>query len=198
MSGRFDFSAFPVLHTRRLRLRQLVEADAAAVMTFRGDYEVTRYNIGAAYTDIEQAHGMIVGVQADYDAHYTLRWGLALPETDQIIGQIGYNHWDRHDERASIGFDLARAYWRRGLMSEALHAVIQFGFSDMGLNRIEADASALNVASQALLLKVGFVLEGRQREQYVEDGAYHDLLLFGLLKREYQPPTKGWSDALEP
>lgn len=181
----FDFAVFPMLKTQRLRLRQIIMSDVAGVFAIRSDYAVTRYNSGAAYTKRQQARKLIDQMQQSYAAQRSIRWGITMPPANTVIGMIGYNYWDRDDHRGSVGFDLARAYWRRGIMSEALQAVICFGFNEMGLNRIEGDASVYNVASIALMEKLGLVREGLQREQYYEDGAYHDLVLLALIKREW-------------
>ncbi|MBE0691216.1 MAG: GNAT family N-acetyltransferase [Anaerolineae bacterium] len=184
----FDFSYFPVLETPRLRLREMLPSDAEGMMSFRGEYEVTKYNSGAPYQDIAQARVAIEGITEDFVAGRTLRWGITLKEEDAIIGQIGYNYWARRDHRAAVGFDLKRVLWGRGFMPEALHAIIRFGFKRMQLNRIDADANVSNVASQRVLAKVGFVREGLQRQQYYEDGVFHDLAIFGLLRQDYAPP----------
>jgi [ribosomal protein S5]-alanine N-acetyltransferase len=195
MSKTFDFSYFPVLETPRLVLRELSLEDTAAVFRIRGDYDVTKYNIGPAYARAEQAASMIESVHYGFREGTELRWGivpkagepLVDPEhAGEVIGVCGYNYWDRRDHRGSIGYDLARAYWGRGYMPEALTAIIHFGFDQMGLNRIEADASIYNTASTRVLEKLGFIREGIQREQYFEDGGYHDLCLFGLIKRDWE------------
>lgn len=182
----FNFQEFPVIETERLRLREIVQADAEAVFAIRGDYEVTKYNIGQAYTSVERARKLIDSMTGAYKDDNELRWGITLKDNDFVIGMCGYNYWDRTDNRGSIGFDLARAYWRKGIMREALTGIINFGFRNMALNRIEADASIYNDASVMLLRKLGFQQEGHQREQYYEDGTYHDLLLFALLKSEWK------------
>lgn len=181
----FDFLQFPIIETDHLRLREIVEGDAEAIFAIRGDYEVTKYNTGAAYTDIAQAHKLIQDMANSYELHEEIRWGITLKPENTVIGMVGFNYWNRTDHRASIGFDLNRAYWRKGIMREAVTAMIDFGFVQMTLNRIEADASIDNVASIGLLKSLAFQQEGVQREQYYEDGAYHDLILFALLKREW-------------
>ena len=181
----FNFDEFPVLETRRLHLREILTQDAEAIFAIRSDYEVTRLNTGAAYTDMYQAHDLIDGMRRCYRERTELRWGVTLKPDDTVIGMIGYNYWNRQDRRASVGFDLLRAQWRKGIMSEALQVVLRFGFEHMNLNRIEADCSADNVASAGLLKKVGFQQEGVQRQQYHEGGVFYDLMLFGLLRREW-------------
>ncbi len=182
----FDFKAFPVLETPRLRLRQITRADAEAVFRIRSDFEVTRYNTGAPYRQLDQAIQLIENITAAYGDHSEIRWGITLKdEADELIGMIGYNYWIRADCRASVGYDLARAYWGHGLMPEALRAVVEFGFERMLLNRIEADAEGRNPASRRVLEKVGFRCEGIQREHFYADNGFHDLWLFGLLRREW-------------
>ena len=187
----FDFSVFPTLTSPRLVLREIISTDAPGIFAIRGDFEVTRLNIGAAYPDLARAEELIAGMTGKYHEQKELRWGITLkPEAGgegTVIGMCGFNYWNRTDRRGSIGFDLARAYWRRGIMREALEAILDFGFSRMDLNRIEADASTENTASIALLERLGFQREGTQRDQYFEEGAFHDLALFALLRREWSP-----------
>jgi len=190
----FEFKDFPTLQTERLILREIVPGDADAVFRIRGDFEVTRYNVGAAYTRIEQAQGLIDGIHHDYVREQEIRWGITRKEDGSdapVIGMCGYNYWHRVDRRGSIGFDLARDYWRQGLMQETVETVLRFGFTEMDLNRIEAEASSDNEASIHLLEKLGFQREGLQREHYFEEGAFHDLALYSLLRREWETTKEG-------
>jgi ribosomal-protein-alanine N-acetyltransferase len=187
MNQLFDFSEFPTLETERLILREITAHDAEAVFQLRSDYEVTKHNGGAPYDSIDQAIKLIDGITRAYAEKREIRWAITLRGQDALIGMCGYNYWDRRDSRASIGYDLVRRYWGRGIMPEALHAMIHFGFERLALNRIEADTSTYNAASVRVLEKLGFQREGVQREQYYQDGRFHDLVLFGLLKRDYEP-----------
>jgi ribosomal-protein-alanine N-acetyltransferase len=181
----FDFKDFPILENGRLLLREIAIEDAEAIFAIRGDYEVTKFNIGAPYEDIARAQKLVASMKEQYLAQEEIRWGITLKPNDEVIGMVGFNYWNRKDNRASVGFDLNRSYWRRGIMGEALRLILVFGFDEMGLNRIEADASIHNNASINLMKSMGFVQEGLQREQYYEDGAYHDLVLLSLLRRDW-------------
>ncbi len=185
MTELFDFGTFPILSTARLCLRELVQSDAAAVFAIRSDFEVTRFNTGLAYDRLEQARDLIQAIRTGYTDGAELRWGITLKGESTVIGMCGFNYWVRHDRRASIGYDLARAYWGQGLMTEAVQAIVDFGFTKMNLNRIEADADGRNPASARVLEKVGFRNEGIQYEQFYENGGFYNLHLFGLLVREY-------------
>ncbi len=187
----FNFTTFPILTTERLILRELIPADAEAVFRIRGDYEVTRYNSGAAYERIDQAADLIAAIAQGYQNEMELRWGITFSGDDTVIGMCGFNYWMRRDYRASVGYDLARAYWGQGVMTEAMRAVIGFGFERMKLNRIEADADGRNTASHRVLEKIGFRVEGVQRQQFFEAGDFHDLVLFSLLRQEFENITAG-------
>lgn len=189
MTELFDYSHFPVLKTQRLLLRELTPQDAEAVFHIRGNYEVTRYNIGPAYQHLQQASELIDGISNGFRDYIDLRWGITHRENPQwVIGMCGYNYWSRNDHRASIGYDLARDHWGQGIMSEALRAVLQFGFTQMDLNRVEADTDTRNHASQRVLEKLGFKSEGVLREQFYDGDGFYDLALFSLLRREYPSP----------
>jgi ribosomal-protein-alanine N-acetyltransferase len=185
-SSLFDFVTFPRIETPRLILRELVAQDAEAIFHIRGDYEVTKYNTGPAYKRIEQAADLIAAIAHAYQEKAELRWGITLKGDDTVIGMCGFNYWIRQDARSSVGYDLARAYWGQGIMTEAIRAIVAFGFEHMGLNRIEADADARNPTSGRVLEKVGFRREGIQREQFYENGSFNDLMLFALLRRDYE------------
>ena len=187
----FNFGEFPILETPRLLLRELVLNDTQAIFDIRGDYEVTRYNTGAAYDRIEQARDLIQAIRTGYADGAELRWGITLKPNPTVIGMCGFNYWVRHDRRASIGYDLSRQYWGQGLMTEAVRAMVNFGFTRMNLNRIEADADGRNLASARVLHKAGFHDEGVQYEQFYDHGGFYDLHLFALLRREYYANGSG-------
>jgi [ribosomal protein S5]-alanine N-acetyltransferase len=88
---------------------------------------------------------------------------------------------------AILGYDLAREYWRRGLMSEAVAAVLRLGFEQMGLHRVEATVMAGNTASAALLGRAGFRREGVMRERALKQGEFRDVWMFGLIRTDWGP-----------
>ena len=133
------FAAFPTLKTPRLVLRQIRPEDADAVYRLFADDEVTRYYDLDTFTDPAQARDLIERFQRRFDSQIGLRWGLALANAPaDLIGTCGYNIWIRPARRGLLGYDLAPEHWGRGLMREALAAILAFGFSTMQLNRVEA------------------------------------------------------------
>ncbi len=183
----FDFETFPTLTTPRLILREFSAADAPALFRIRGDVRVTRMNSGQPMKAIDEAHDLIAKTLKAFEDKRRLDWAIVLkdaPDTG-VIGRVGYNYWLRQDRRASIGYDLAFRYWGNGIMTEAVRAIVAFGFERMDLNRVEADADADNIGSIRVLEKVGFKREGLQEDQYFEWGEFHNLVLFALLRRDY-------------
>jgi ribosomal-protein-alanine N-acetyltransferase len=174
----FDFGAFPTLYTPRLILREIKPSDGDAILRIRGDIRVTRMNTGQPLETLDEALDLIGQMEQAYIDKKRLDWG-------GLIGRCGYNYWLRRDRRASIGYDMAYAYWGNGYMTEAVRAMVTFGFEEMGLNRVEADTDVENHGSQRVLEKVGFKREGLQHEQYWEWDEFHDLALFALLKKDF-------------
>jgi ribosomal-protein-alanine N-acetyltransferase len=187
MSTIFDFSSFPTLETPNLTLRELVPADAKAILRVRGDIRVTRMNSGQPMETLDEAREWISKARKAFADHRRVEWGITLNADPKagVVGRINYNYWLRQDRRASIGYDLGFSYWGRGIMTETVRAVVAFGFEQMNLNRIEADADAENYGSIRVLEKVGFRREGVQQEQYFEWDRFHDLALFALLRKDY-------------
>lgn len=187
MNTNFDFSIFPVLRTERLILREMVASDARAILRIRGDIRVTRLNSGQPMDSLNEARELIAKAKQAFLDHRRIDWGITLQNDPNsvVIGRCGFNYWLRQDRRASIGYDLGHAYWGQGIMTEAVRAMAAFGFEQMNLNRIEADADAENHGSIRVLEKVGFRREGMQQEQYFEWGRFHDLALFALLQRDF-------------
>lgn len=179
------WSEFPVLETERLILRQPRLSDAPDVFVFSSDPVVQKYNAEPT-TDIAEADELIRAYNAEYESTDGVIWGITLQGVDAVIGMIGFHYWSIHN-RAMLGYDLARAYWGRGIGSEAARRVIRFGFKNMGLNRIEAPTIEDNHESVRMLEKLGFTCEGIRREYTLEDdGKYHNSAMYALLLSEYQ------------
>ncbi|MBN1563463.1 MAG: GNAT family N-acetyltransferase [Anaerolineae bacterium] len=190
----FDFHHFPILETDRLRLRQMTRADLPALHAIFGDAETCRYFLdqnAEPYATIEQTEAQVYDwATRQFELQHGLRWGLTLksnPAGDALlIGTAGYNYWNRAHRRGEIGYDLNRAYWQRGLMTEAIHGILRWGFAALNLHRIEADVTGGNVGSVRVLEKCGFKQDGCLRQRWYLNGQFYDHLLFGLLRADYE------------
>jgi ribosomal-protein-alanine N-acetyltransferase len=178
------FSEFPVLKTSRLILRELALADATDIFVFRRDPIVQRYN-AKPMVDISEARELVERNRAVYLRQDGILWAVTLKGQDIVIGLVGFSQWS-YSNRAMLGYDLAKAYWGKGIGSEAAREIICFGFERMQLNRIEAETIEDNHESRRMLEKLGFLCEGIRRAYSLEDdGEYQGSAMYGLLRSEY-------------
>ena len=179
------YAEFPHLETKNLVLRDLRPEDVQAVFCIFSDDEVTRYYDLDTFQSMGQARDLIERFNSRFLNQVGIRWGIARKDAPgTIIGTCGYNIWVQPNCRAVIGYDLARAHWRQGVMTEALGAVLRFGFENMSLNRVEAAIFPANTSSHRLLKKLGFQQEGALREYEFLKGEFVDLVMYSLLRKE--------------
>jgi [ribosomal protein S5]-alanine N-acetyltransferase len=179
------FNDPPVLRTERLVLRQITEADGEGLFAIFADDEVTEHYAWETFTDVGQGHALAARTAEQFERREAIRWGLVHPASHRIIGTCGYTRWNQEDHFAMLGYDLARPYWRRGLMSEAVAAVVQFGFEQMALHRVEATVLTGNIASAVLLRRAGFQLEGVLRGRALQRETFRDMWMFGITRDDW-------------
>jgi [ribosomal protein S5]-alanine N-acetyltransferase len=177
---------FPRLETERLCLRQLFLSDAKDVFEVFSDDEVTKYYDLATFTSIERAERFINRITEKFTTDEGIRWAIALKSTNRLIGTCGYNAVYSSSRRAIVGYELKREHWGQGYMLEALHAMIEYGFVELQLNRLEAFVIPGNERSFQVLSKLGFVEEGLLREYGFWKDQFWDMQCCSLLKREWQ------------
>ena len=181
----FDPSTFPVLTTERLTLREPLLADAADYYIVGRDPEVQRYN-APIMQNVGEAEALIEEVRAEYSKQEGISWAVTLNNSDTVLGLFGFYHWSHNHRRAEVGYALTRAWWGQGIGTEAVRAMIRFGFEEMNLHRVYAGTIADNHESVRMLEKIGFLLEGTKRESsWEDDGTIHDSAMYGLLRREF-------------
>jgi ribosomal-protein-alanine N-acetyltransferase len=118
---------------------------------------------------------------------------LVQAETGLLIGNCTLFGINTTCRRAELGYGLAQSAWGQAYMHEALRALLDYGFSEMQLNRVEADIDPRNLASARSLERLGFTREGFLRERWIVGGEVSDTALYGLLQREWitaQPPLE--------
>ncbi|HEX3270797.1 MAG TPA: GNAT family protein [Ktedonobacterales bacterium] len=180
MGLHLDLHTFPTLETDRLLLRQLAAADAQDCFLFLSDEENIRYYDPAPMTQLEQAEESIERHRRRFAQHEALRWGITLKGENRVIGNGGYA-WDADNHLAVLSYILAKHYWNKGIMTEALTAMIQFGFDHLRLHRIEAQVASPNLASARLLEKLGFQEEGHLRDRQYVDNRFVDERMYALI-----------------
>ncbi|MFX1367209.1 MAG: GNAT family N-acetyltransferase [Promethearchaeota archaeon] len=179
---------FPVLETERLVLRQLVEDDSENWFQNLSDDEVAALIGMAPLERVEESHDIIKSFGDRFERGAGMAWAIILKEDEGFIGTCSYEKIDRHNLSGEIGYDLLKEYWGHGFMTEALRAVIDYGFEFLRLNRIEAHTAAINSASRSLLRRLGFFEEGIFRESSFFRGEFRDDCQYSLLRREWHTP----------
>lgn len=173
---------FPALFTERLVLRALDEADERAVFDMHASPEAMRWWSTRPWTDPAQARAYVARARAAFAERQSLRWAIALRDGTAVVGTATLFSIDAQCRRAEIGYMLSQAQWGRGYMTEALTAVLDWGFDVFGLHRVEADVDPRNEPSLRLLERLGFVREGLLRERWIVNGEVCDTAFLGLLR----------------
>ena len=117
-------------------------------------------------------------------------WAIVEKASGRVIGTIRMGEYRAQHGRASVGYALARPYWNRGLTTEALRAVLRFGFDVVGLNRIFAVCYPEDPASARVMENVGMTYEGTLRDAAFEKGRYRSLKVYAILRQEYDAPGR--------
>lgn len=179
------FSQFPELDTPRLHLRQITREDTADVFAFKSNPEVTLHYGQEAHRSADQTAEWIGRLISGYIERESLFWAITAKEEDRVIGGVTFWNFDQEIRCVELGYELHPAAWGKGLAAEACRAAINFGFTQMLVNRIEACPLAANIASSQLLQKLGFTLEGTLRQRVYFRGASIDQLYYGMLREDW-------------
>jgi RimJ/RimL family protein N-acetyltransferase len=168
--------------TKRLILRPPTLKDAADIVENVNNLKVSRYLALVPYPySMKDARFFIKLSQKD--PH---NFGIALKQTGKVIGMIGLSNLNEFVKRAEVGYWLGKKYWRQGIVTEALQAIVKYSFRKLKLVRLQAGTAVENKASAKLLKKVGFKKEGLRRKamRAKSTGKWHDTYAFGLLRSD--------------
>jgi len=178
----------PVIQTNRLYLDAISDQDIEALYDLFSQKQVVKYYDLPAFTSIDQAHKLRHLDKQRIETGTGIRWAIRLQRGGKLIGTCGFNSWNERCHSAVVGYDLHPNYWRKGISSEAVSAIIEVAFSGQlpcgHIHRIQADTIPGNQASERLLTKLGFVEEGLRHDAGYWKEQYHDLKCFGLLNKK--------------
>jgi ribosomal-protein-alanine N-acetyltransferase len=172
-----------IIKTERLLLRKILPDDAEMVYLWMSDPDVCKYERWSPHQNIGYTRGYIVEVFDGYKSELTYQWGIQLG--DELIGSVSIVNTNDYDQKAVLGYCLAKKYWSKGYATEAVSAVIHYMLFEVGLNRIEATHSVNNIASGRVLQKIGMVLEGFAKEYYFCNDGLQDSNLYAITRKDY-------------
>lgn len=176
------FTPFPILATERLKLRALELSDLDDLYEYASDPEIDRYVPWEHYQNIDEARVNLNEFLEEYEKDGLGAWGIEHRTDQKLIGIINTSIPHRINRRVEVGYTIARPYWGQGFATEALRAVIQFGFEKMELARMEAVVLPENVASARVLEKAGMQFEGILHSYQVWRGQPRDLRMYAITR----------------
>ena len=177
-----NFSPFPELKTERLLLRRLTNNDAEEMFVLRSNEDVLRYLGREPTQSVKEAEEFINKINKSADENENILWGITLlSDTSKIIGTICLWNFKEENYRSEIGYILHPGHWGKGIMKEAINAVVDYGFNNLKLHSIEALLSPENVASSSVLEKTGFVKEGHLKDNFYFKGKFSDTAIYSRL-----------------
>jgi RimJ/RimL family protein N-acetyltransferase len=165
-------------------------ADAAALYNYLRDPAVTELTSYPVVT-VPLVEAMIERSLSRWAAGEFSKWGVALQHDDQLVGTCGFNEWSQVHRWAELAFDLAQAHWGKGLMRQAVAAVLQWTYRQDEVNRVHAFVRVDNRRSVRLLERSGFVREGCLRSYRVCRGQSYDFYIYGWLRSDWAVAQPG-------
>ena len=163
--------------TKRLMLRPFSVQDAKRVQELAGAPEVaaTTLNIPHPYKD---------GMAENWINQLDFILAITQIDTRKLIGCINLS-LNLHHHKAELGYWIGKFYWNQGYCTEAAQRMIKFGFKELKLNKITSRHISSNPASGKVMKKIGMIEEGFLKQELFKNNTFHDLIVFGLLKENY-------------
>lgn len=176
--------SFPCLETNRLWLREATPEDVESVYAVFADPKVTLFHDLDTFTHLDEAIRVIERRARGFESGHGIRWGIARKQDNYLIGSCGFT-WNKDLNAAEVGYELKSQFWQQGIMSEALGAIVQYGFEVKGLEFIIAEIMLENIASRKLLEKLGFQSQRVLKQHGFWKGKDRDLERFMLTKNNF-------------
>lgn len=174
------------INTDRLRLRPFRLEDAPTVQRLAGDWDVAKMtlNIPHPYED-GMAEQWIEAVRAGMKNGDIVTFAIVSKTDDALVGAVSLRV-NKASRWAELGYWIGKPYWNNGFGTEAARALVEYGFCELGLNRIQARHMIDNPASGRIMQKVGMTREGTLRQAGFRGGSFHDLVLYAILRDEFE------------
>ena len=174
------------IESERLLLRRFSLDDAEAMYrNWASDPEVTRFLTWPAHASVDITRAVLEDWVASYQKADYYQWAIVLRENgDEPIGSISAVGLRDDISMVHIGYCLGKAWWRRGIMSEALRSVMDFFFDQVGANRIESRHDPKNPHSGMVMKKCGMRYEGTMRSSDRNNQGVCDACWYALLRSD--------------
>ena len=179
------FMNMPDLITKRLILRPMCEADASDMYSYAAREDVTEYLLWSPHPSIGYTKDYLRYISSRYKLGDFYDWAVIEKESGRMIGTCGFTRFDPSHNGAEIGYVLNPDFHGKGYATEAAERVVEYGFSELGLHRIEARFMMGNHASYGVMEKLGMTFEGYARDAIFVKGEYRTVGTCAILRSEY-------------
>ena len=174
------------IETSRLILRRAVREDAEAMFrNWASDPEVTKFLTWPAHSNIAVSEMVIGSWLQEYEKENYYQWMIVLKDIGEPIGSISVVRQNDRVEEAEIGYCIGSRWWHQGIMSEALNAVIQYLFEEVGMNRVAARHDPNNPHSGGVMRKCGMQYEGTLRSSDRNNQGICDAAQYAILRSDW-------------
>lgn len=177
----------PSLHTDRLVLRPFADADGDALYALHSNAHVLRYWDSPPWTEPGRAERFIAACRQIAEQGNGARLAIDRASDGSFIGWCSLTGWNPDFRSARLTYVLDDTAWGVGYATEAVRALLSWGFDRLNLNRVQAETDTRNGASVRVLQKLAFQLEGMLRQDCIVNGEVSDSFVFGLLREDWLP-----------
>ncbi|RAZ79283.1 N-acetyltransferase [Planococcus halotolerans] len=176
------------IETDRLILRKMDHEDTQSIFDhWLSDERVSDNRVSAAHKSMSETAERVVRIIKGYYKNDFCYWGIELKSTKELIGEIDLYDFDNSTGNCEVSYSLGYRWWNQGYGTEALRAVVDFGFSHMNVHKISAAHNTDNPASGRIMSKVGMQQEGIIRDKIRNSkNQYKDCAVWGILQEDYQ------------
>lgn len=178
--------SFVTITGKKVNLRPLCSSDIDALCEHARDREISRFTFIPHPYRPDHARRFLEYCRIQARKEIGMHLGIEERSTGRIIGVVGIEGIDRHNRKAEIGYWLGKKYWRQGIASEAVSLVLKYLFGTLRMKRVYAHVFPGNVASERMLLRLGFQFEGMERASRLRRGRWMDCFLYAMLREEYR------------
>ena len=172
------FNPFPEIKSNRLFLRNIKESDCESILFLRSDKTVNKFierPENRKTKNKSDAVKFIKEINEATENDTSISWGITLKTNPQIIGTICLWNFSENNKTAEVGYDLKLEFQGNGIMSEALNCIINFGFNELKLDKIEAFTHTKNENSKKLLEKCEFLLNEDRKDKENDSNVIFEL-----------------------
>jgi ribosomal-protein-alanine N-acetyltransferase len=183
------FKDIPEISTTRLILRKIDRSDLKDLFVICSNSSVSDHTTWGTHVEEEMTEGYIEFLISQYEIGESADWGIEFNE--KLVGMCSFVNWSVVDCSAELGYVIGQQYWRQGIVRESVNALLQYGFTTLELNRIEARCNDDNIASERVMQSVGMSYEGTLREDRFIKGIWRNTKVYSMLSKEFRRVEEG-------